>query len=234
MRPWPAYARGPDRCRTCSHRRASPRHSPRRSPPDRAPGGWCRAPGSRGTARRRAARNRAARPSADRAATASGGPPQRPAVFRPGCSIGVRDDELLGGEEGDHLVPRRRHHDFLLDARGGMAIVGWAIGLEREYHALFQLNGMLQRVESADNRPLVECESESVTKLQPERFHLVVEAEVLRLWPGFGDEVGGQPGLDHVDPGIDPLASLLVCLAPALPRAAHVEGSVVARAGAVR
>src|SRR5207237_7283985 len=87
--------------------------------------------------------------------------------------------------------------------------------------------------ESADDRPLVECESESVAKLQPERFHLVVEAEVLRLWPGFGDEVGGQPGLDHVDPGIDPLASLLVGVALALRRAAHVEGAVVAGAVAV-
>src|SRR2546423_10586900 len=233
MRPWPAYARGPDRCRTCSHRRASPRHSPRRSPPDQAPGGWCRVPGSRGTARRRAARNRAARPSADRAATASGGRPQRPAVFRPGRSIGVRDDELFGGEEGDHLVPHRCHHDFLLDARGGMAIVGRAVGLEREYHAFLQLNRVLQRVESADYRPLVECESEPVAELQPERFHLTVEAEVLRLWPGFGDEIGGQSRLDHVDPGIDPLASLLVGVALALRRPAHVEGPVVAGAVAV-
>src|SRR6059058_1436424 len=70
---------------------------------------------------------------------------------------------------------------------------GHGLGLAlHERPIISRLNGMLQRVESADNRPLVECESESVTKLQPERFHLVVEAEVLRLWPGFGDEVSGQ------------------------------------------
>src|SRR6059058_6674697 len=90
-------------------------------------------------------------------------------------SIGVRDDELFGGEEGDNLVSRRRHHDFLLDARGRMAVVSGAVGLEREDHTFLQLDGMLERVQPADDGALVQGQPQAVSELQTKRLHLVVE-----------------------------------------------------------
>src|SRR5207248_10531877 len=104
-----------------------------------------------------------------------------------GALIRIRDHELFGGEEGDHLVPRCRYHDFLFDARRRMAVRRWAVGLEGKDHAFLELDGVVQGVEPADDGALVQRQAETVSKLQAEGLHLAVEAEVLRFGPGFGD-----------------------------------------------
>src|SRR6266480_579832 len=92
---------------------------------------------------------------------------------------------------------------------------------------------MIERVQAADDRSLVECEAQAMPKLQAEGLHLALEAEVLRFRPGFGDQVGRYTGLHHVDPRIDPFARLRVGVALTLRRPADVEGPVVAGAVAV-
>ena len=109
-----------------------------------------------------------------------------------------------------------------------MAVGCRAVGLERENHAFLQLDRVVDRVEAADDRPLVQRQPQAVAKLQAKRLHLAVEAEVLGFGPGPGDHVGRDAGLDHVDAGIDPLARLLVGVALALGGAADAEGPVVA------
>src|SRR4028119_717572 len=95
-------------------------------------------------------------------------------------SVGVGNEELLCREQRDDPGAVGCDDDLLLDARGGETVAGRAVGLQREDHALLDLDGVLERVEPADDRPLVQREAESVPELQPEGRHLVLEAEVAR------------------------------------------------------
>src|SRR2546428_2339378 len=111
-----------------------------------------------------------------------------------------------------------------------MPVVGGAVCLQREDHALLYLHGILERVQPADDRPLVQRYPEPVAELERERFHLAVEPELLRLRPHPGDLVGAYPWLDELNRCVDPLASLFVSVALALGGASDVERSVVAGA----
>ena len=78
--------------------------------------------------------------------------------------------------------------------------------------------------------PLVQAEAESVAELQTEGGHLVVEAELGRGGPRFGDQVGADAGTHEVDGLVHPLARLGVGVTLGRRGAAHGEGAVVTRA----
>src|SRR5262249_44596328 len=144
--------------------------------------------------------------------------------------VPVRDRKLLGGEERDDQGAARRHNDFLLDPRGGDAVGGGAVGLDGEHHARLELHRVVEGVEPADDRPLVQAQADPVAEVQAEGRHLAVEADLLRLREGTGDLVGGYTRLDERDPLVHSRARLLVGgdLRPRGP--AHAEGAVVAGA----
>ena len=71
-------------------------------------------------------------------------------------SVLVRDHELFAREERDDPRPVGGHDDLLLDPRGRATVGGRAVRLEGEQHALLQLDRLLERVEPADDRPLVQ------------------------------------------------------------------------------
>src|SRR5581483_12206482 len=60
-------------------------------------------------------------------------------------SIRVGDEQLLGGEQRDDARALVGHDDLLLDARGREAVARRAVGLEREHHALLDLDRMVER-----------------------------------------------------------------------------------------
>src|SRR5919197_111512 len=91
------------------------------------------------------------------------------------CSVGVRNWQLLCGVEGDHLGAVGGDDHLLLDARRRETVRGRAVGLQREDHALLDLRRVLQRVEPADDRPLVQPEAKAVAELQAERLYLIIE-----------------------------------------------------------
>src|SRR3954453_7140639 len=91
-------------------------------------------------------------------------------------SVGVGDEQVLGGEEREHLGAVLGEDDLLLDPRGGVAVGRRAVGLEREDHPDLQLDRLLHRVQPGDDRPLVEPEPQAVGELQAERLHLAAEA----------------------------------------------------------
>src|SRR5215470_11669173 len=49
--------------------------------------------------------------------------------------VPVGDRKLVGWEQRDDLGAARRHDDFFFDPRGGDAVGGRAVGLDREHHA---------------------------------------------------------------------------------------------------
>src|SRR3954453_17844852 len=104
-------------------------------------------------------------------------------------SVGVVNEQLLCGEQRDDTGTVGGDDDLLLDAGGREAVRGGAEGLEREDHALFELHRVLEGVEPADDRALVQREAEAVAELQAERRHLVLEAELGRGRPEPGDLV---------------------------------------------
>ena len=111
-----------------------------------------------------------------------------------------------------------------------MAVAGGAVGLEREDHALFELDGAVERVHARDHRRLVQPDADAVPELQPEARLLAGEAELLGGRPHGCDLVGRGARPDEVDRGVEPLAALLVRVELRLRDAAHVEGAVVAGA----
>src|SRR4051794_21692832 len=143
-------------------------------------------------------------------------------------SVGVGDEQVLGGEEGEHLRAVVGEHDLLLDPRGGVAVGRGAVGLEGEHHPGPELDGLLHRVQARDDRPLVQAEPEPVGELQPERLHLAAEAELLGLRQQRGDLVGAHADADTRDPAVHPLPGLGVGVALGRGRAADREGAVVA------
>src|SRR6476659_10987789 len=62
-----------------------------------------------------------------------------------GPSIPVGNRQLFRREQRNHAAALVRDHDLLLDAGGGVAVSGGAIGLEREHHALLDLGRMVER-----------------------------------------------------------------------------------------
>src|SRR5688572_13804669 len=124
--------------------------------------------------------------------------------------VAVRDRQLVGGEERDDLCPGGRDDDFLLDAGGGHAVAGRAVRLDGEHHPRLQLHRIVEGVQPADDRPLVEAKADAVAEVEPEGGHLRLEADVRRLREGAGDLVGRDAGLDERDRLVHPLAGLLV------------------------
>ncbi len=98
-------------------------------------------------------------------------------------SIPVGDRQFLRGEQRDHTAALVGDDDFLLDAGGGKAVGGGAVGFQREHHALLDLGRVGERDHPRDDRALVQREAEAVAELQAEGRHLVGEAELLRLRP---------------------------------------------------
>src|SRR6185312_9302219 len=98
-------------------------------------------------------------------------------------SIRVGDRQLVGRVERDHLGALGRHDVLHRDARRREAVARRAIGLEREHHALLDLHRVLEGVEPADDRPLVEAQAQAMAEQQAERLHLAGEADRRGLGP---------------------------------------------------
>src|SRR6185503_14624034 len=111
--------------------------------------------------------------------------------------VPVGDGQRVRGEERDDLSALRRHDDFLLDARGGDAVRGGAIRLHREHHARLELHRIVKGVETRDDGPLVQAETQAVTEVEPEGRHLALEADLLRAGEALRDAVGAHARLDE-------------------------------------
>src|SRR5437867_5461944 len=142
--------------------------------------------------------------------------------------VAVGDRQLLGGEERDDLGALGSDDHLLLDARRRDTVGRRAVGLDGEDHPRVELRRIVERVEAADDGPLVETEPEPVAEVEAERGHLGLEPDLLRLREGPGDPVGRHPGLDQGDRLVHPLARLLVGADLRRGRAADAEGAVVA------
>src|SRR3954471_8026442 len=70
-------------------------------------------------------------------------------------SVRVGDEELVGWKAGDDLRAVGCDDDLLFDPRRRVAILRRAIGLEGDDHPLLELDGVLERIEPADDRSLV-------------------------------------------------------------------------------
>src|SRR3954470_12550095 len=101
---------------------------------------------------------------------------------------GARDEELLRREAGQEAHTVRRDVNLLLDACGGVLVVGGPVRLDREDHPFLDLGRMLERVVPAHQRLLPHRETHAVAVLEAERRLLAREAEVL----------GGREVLDDV------------------------------------
>ena len=100
----------------------------------------------------------------------------------------VMTSRAVGGDDDLLLDPRRRH-----------AVLGRAVRLEGDDHAFLELHRMLERVEPADDRALVEEQPDAVAELEPEALHLAVEAELLGLRPDPRDLVGRHAWTHQLD-----------------------------------
>src|SRR5215470_5181703 len=143
-------------------------------------------------------------------------------------SIPVRDRKLVGREEGDDLGAAGRHDHFLLDAGRGHPVGRRAVRLDGEHHSGLELHRVVEGVQPADDRPLVQTETDPVAEVEAEGAHLAVEADLLRLRKRARDLVGGDARLDERDRLVHPLARLLVGGDLRFRRASHAEGAVVA------
>ena len=139
------------------------------------------------------------------------------------------DEQLVGGEAGDHFAAVGRDDDLLLDPCRRASVRRGAVRLEREDHALLERDRMVERVDPRDHRRLVEPDTDPVTELEPEARLLVGEPELLRRRPDRGDPIRRHPGPDKRDRGIEPLAALLVGVELRVVDAADVERAVVTR-----
>src|SRR5262249_42763052 len=92
----------------------------------------------------------------------------RIALSLAGGSVPVGDRKLVGRKECDDLRAARRHDHFLLDAGRGYPIGGRAIGLDREHHTGLQLHRIVERVQAANDRPLVQAQTDPVAEVEAE------------------------------------------------------------------
>src|SRR5262245_36865149 len=113
----------------------------------------------------------------------------RPAPPTASRSVLVGDRQLVGGEQRDDLRAGRGHDHFLLDAGGGGAVGGGAVRLDGEHHARLQLHRIVERVQAADDRALVQTQADAVAEIETESGHLALEADLLRLRKRAGDLV---------------------------------------------
>ena len=125
--------------------------------------------------------------------------------------------------------PGRRDDDLLLDPRRRAPVGRGAVRLEREHHALLELDRGLERVDARDHRRLVEADADPVPELEAEARLLVGEAELLGGRPDLRDPVRGHAGPHERDRRVEPLAALLVRVELRGADAADVERAVVAR-----
>ena len=123
----------------------------------------------------------------------------RPVQREAGLRVGRHDrrhqyafatNSSCGREAGDDLRPVRGDDDLLLDPGRREAVLRRAVRLEGDDHALLDLDRVVERVEAADDRALVEEQPDAVAELEAEALHLVVEAELLGLRPDARDLVG--------------------------------------------
>src|SRR5262245_3264218 len=149
-------------------------------------------------------------------------------AFSRSGSVPVSDRKLVGREQRDDLGTARRHDHFLLDAGCGHPVSGRAIGLDREHHSGLQLHRIVERVQAADDRSLVQAQTDPVAEVEAEGGHLAVEADLLRLGERTRDLVGRDAGLDERDRFVHPLAGLLVGGELRLRRAADAERALIA------
>src|SRR5689334_4793274 len=94
----------------------------------------------------------------------------------PTRSVRMGDRQFLGRILGDHLATLGGDHHLFLDARGRDAVLGRAVGLERENRARLDLDRLLEGIEARDDRPLVDAQPDAMRKFEPERLHLAREA----------------------------------------------------------
>src|SRR5437870_8471010 len=80
--------------------------------------------------------------------------PVRAGAPGPG-SIRIGHHQLFGGEQREQLWAVRGDHDLLLDSRRRVAVLGRAVRLQGEDHALLELDRVLERVQPAEDGPLV-------------------------------------------------------------------------------
>jgi len=145
----------------------------------------------------------------------------------------ARDEELLGGEAGDHLGAVLRDDELLLDPRRRPAVRRRPERLEREDHPLLDRLGMVERDEPAEDRLLPDREPDAVPVLERERGLLVGEAELLRLRERRDDVGGRDARADHRDRVVEDVAGALVRVDLVPRRRPDRERAVVARAVAV-
>src|SRR5262249_54654269 len=126
------------------------------------------------------------------------------------ASVAVGDRQLLGRKQRDHAAAVVGDHDLFFDARGRIAVLGRAIGFQREHHAFLDLRGVLGGDHAGDEGSLGEGAADAVAKLQPECAHFVGKAELRRLRPHTANPVSGYTGPDQIDGIVEPLARLLV------------------------
>src|SRR6185503_20727159 len=118
--------------------------------------------------------------------------------------------------------------DLLLDPSGRSSVRRGTVRLEREEHAFLELDRLVERVQAADDRSLVQADTHAVSELQAERVELVLEPELLRLGPHGGELIRGVARLHEVDRGIHPFARPRERVALRLRGATDDEGAVVA------
>src|SRR5579859_2576936 len=112
--------------------------------------------------------------------------------------------QLLGREPEDGLAAGGRYHHLFLDPCRGVTVGGRRIGLQREDHALLDLDRVLERVEPADDRALPQRQANAMSELKTEAFFFALEPEVLRAGPQQGDVAGSHARPDKVDSRVDP------------------------------
>jgi hypothetical protein len=138
------------------------------------------------------------------------------------------DEELLGGELGDHLGSGRGDEELLLDPRGTDAVGRRPVGLQGEDHPLLEHLRVVERGEPAEDGPLPDAQPEAVPVLQRESGLLVGEPELLRRRPDGDDVRRRGTRADQLDGTVHVLPADGVGVALGRRCAADGEGPVVA------
>src|SRR5262245_3556518 len=80
-------------------------------------------------------------------------------------SVAMGDRQFLGRKQRDDTAAFVADHHLFLDAGGRIAILGRTVGLERKYHALFDLRWMVERDHAGDDGPLMDGAADTVPEL---------------------------------------------------------------------